>query len=319
MSNVLTSPGITMMSNLLGAQSSGLAAFIVAYNKSPALAGLSDSFANKTGEAMSVGLPSSGTVSSSNGQTINIDPSMVPNLGANQTNWNSFFDTLAHEWGHDTLNGLYAPVTATILDGPLAIEAQANTAQVNAEGVATTAEFVVAVQLQVTMHSGSWVQAAIAAAIGSTDVSTLSFSTPAGMALASLGSPAVTAGGNAYSSLPPSNALKLTYTQYADDWNIIEKYTNVDPSSVDWQNMTPANIAVLTVDGYSTVVMEALPLKKTTLTPYLPDPTGLTLPGMVPPFPSIEAAPGSEAAPPAAVAVDPVNRLRRALARLTSP
>src|SRR6185312_14372485 len=130
-----------------------------AFQQSATLVSLIETFASEnTSPRILLGAPGKGT--SISGSVITIDPNWLPNSGQlGQTDPASFATVLAHELGHATqLNGEanFAGVTSF---------ATAVRLGDNAEGVALLAEYQVALEEGVTMHSGAVVQAQIAQAV----------------------------------------------------------------------------------------------------------------------------------------------------------
>jgi hypothetical protein len=184
-----------------------------------------------SGGFIDLGINGNGT--SSVEKTITVDPSWLPGSGSPKAEVaNVLATTIGHELGHVTQDGGSLSFGTGATNWANAVNpAVAAAVGEKAEGIALLAEYKIATDLGVTMHSGAAIQGTLtqlAAANG-------------GIASQQFQNAAITAGANYTAALTPSISQNLNYGQfYSDQW-ILNK-CGIDTTLIAWKDILPADI-----------------------------------------------------------------------------
>jgi len=241
--------------------------------------------AAQNGGSIQMGVSGGGTalgLDPAHPHAIVIDPTWQPGSSSGEQS-NVFASTVAHELGHFLFPGGQSSVPSS------ATPDQAATIGGNAEGIALTSEYIVALQLglgtSTYMHSdqGQGLSAGTltnqlnqAASQAGVNVSTLDYNSPIGNSFNGVGSPAVNAAANyTLDNLHPSiavsssNTSPISYREYYRDWQIFSDCTNttdgskVNPANVDWTRITSGSLkySVDPATNTCTFTLQSVPLK----------------------------------------------------------
>jgi hypothetical protein len=188
-----------------------------------------------------------------------------------QSNYGDFVTTIAHELGHAVLPGGYGYI------GTVANPDQAIASGRKNEGSALTAEYIVAQQLGVPMHSDSGQNVGQPSLTPQLDTvfsragvspNTLTFDASATNNLTGLNGAGVVKSGDWNGTNRPSGMNNLNYDQYQERFFILSEcskssdLTKVSPFEVDWLLMPSGNLNYQILnDGRCTYDFDGIPLK----------------------------------------------------------
>ncbi|MBF0099075.1 MAG: hypothetical protein HQM05_17260, partial [Magnetococcales bacterium] len=195
---------------------------------------------------------------------------LVIGSGIDQSIYSDFVSAIAHELGHATLPGGQNVI------GSVTYPEEAVASGLVNEGVALTAEYIVAKQLGFTMTSDSPQSATIPSITAqldtiannnNIDINTLQFGLPAANAFTDVRSDAVVSAALWSGSVSPSIAEHINYSQYYADWKIINlcydssDWGMINQDNINWQQMQPSNWhSTTTSDGYLLYSVPNIPL-----------------------------------------------------------
>ncbi|MDD5084396.1 MAG: calcium-binding protein, partial [Candidatus Moranbacteria bacterium] len=264
----LSENALNALEGLGGVSSDAYKAIVSAAEKSPYLTNLLNTYGDNIDYTFKIGESTKGTATTTVGskKTITIDPIMIPGSGDNNVDAQDIFATvIAHELGHAVLPG------GTGENIPILNPLDAVENGLMKEGVALSAEYIVAKQLGSYMHSdpeGTGGYMSQLDQIVQDDNINLN-SIPLISSFNSIDSVTVNIGGEYYNGFAhPSNAKNLTYAEYLADFYIINHCTDsifdtrINVMNIDWSRMQSQDLQLkYNADGSCSYSLPIVPLK----------------------------------------------------------